>query len=128
MARKQNREDQDADALRYLEAWNVRCPVGTLADLSVRTRDDEQLGAIDGVLVDPVRRRLRYFVVESSARLLRRRYLLCADQPARFECDGTLLRVDADAEELERERFDERSIRRFSDDDVITAMFGNTAA
>jgi hypothetical protein len=128
MAAEQSSDEHHAEALRYLEAGNVRCPAGTLADLSVRTRDDEQLGAIDGVLLDPIRRRLRYFVVESPARLLRRRYLLCADAPARFECDGKLLRVDADADDLERQRFDERSIRRFSDDDVITAMFADPAA
>jgi hypothetical protein len=118
----------DVEHLRYLDAWNVRCPAGTLADLSVRTRDDEQLGAIDGVLVDPVQRRLRYFVVESPARLLRRRYLLCADAPARFECEGRLLRVEENSGDLQRERFDEDAVRRFSDDDMITAMFSNPAA
>jgi hypothetical protein len=114
--------------LRYLEAEHVRCPEGTLADLSVCTRDDEALGAIDGVLVDPVARRLRYFVVESPARVLRRRYLLRADAPATFDRGARRLRVEADAGELEREGFDADAVPRFSDEDVVTAIFGSTAA
>jgi hypothetical protein len=118
----------DVENLRYLEALHVRCPAGTLADLSVCTRDDESLGDIDGVLVDPIERRLRYFVVHSPSRLIRRRYLVAADAPACFENGGRRLRVEANADDLEVERFDERAVRHFSDEDVLAAMFSTTAA
>ena len=87
------------------------------------TADDEQLGLLDGLLVDPASRRVRFFVVERKSALRRRRYLLAADTLATL--DERLLRVEAHAEDLER--FDARTVQPFSDEDVITAMFAEPA-
>ncbi len=87
------------------------------------TADDEQLGLLDGLLVDPASRRVRFFVVERRSALRRRRYLLTADTLATL--DERLLRVEAHAEDLER--FDARTVQPFSDEDVITAMFAEPA-
>ena len=87
------------------------------------TADDEQLGLLDGLLVDPASRRVRFFVVERTSALRRRRYLLTADTLATL--DERLLRVEAHAEDLER--FDARTVQPFSDEDVITAMFAEPA-
>jgi hypothetical protein len=118
----------DTTELRFLEARNVRYPSGTLADLTVRTCDDEKLGEIAGVLLDPTSRRVRYFVVETTTLLRRRRYLLPADTSLTVLDEDKLLRVDARAADLDREQFDAASVRRFSDEDAITAMFSSSAA
>jgi hypothetical protein len=113
--------------LRYMAASDVEHPSGTLAGLTICTQDDEKLGAIGGVLLEPASRRVRYFVVEEPAALRsRRRYLLAADTPAVLDTSDCKLRVDASAGDLER--FDSRSVRTASDEDLVTAMFATPAA
>lgn len=116
------------DELRYLEAHNVRYPQGTLADLDLCTTDDEKLGVIGGVLIDPTHRRVRYYVVESPGWFRVRRYLLPADAPAVVELDERVLRVEAPAADLAPSEFDPASTPRFSDDDLLNAMFPPHAA
>ncbi len=112
--------------LRYIKATQVEHPLGTLADLSMCTQEDEKLGSLKGVLVEPARRRIRYFVVERAEMLRRRRYLLAADTPASIEAGDRKLRVMAHEEDLEL--FDSRSVQNFSDEDLISAMFAYPAA
>ena len=54
----------DEGGLCYLEAGNVELPAGKLADLQLCSRDDQSLGAVEGVLIEPSARRVRYFVVK----------------------------------------------------------------
>lgn len=115
-----------AGNLRYMAAADVAHPTGTLAGLTICTQDDEKLGAIGGVLLEPASRRVRYFVVEDAAMLSRRRYLLAADTPAVLDATDSKLRVDANAGDLER--FDSRSFRTASDEDLVTAMFATPTA
>lgn len=116
-----------AGNLRYMAAADVAHPTGTLAGLTICTQDNEKLGAIGGVLLEPASRRVRYFVVEEPAALLsRRRYLLAADTPAVLDTTDSKLRVDANAGDLER--FDSRSFRTVSDEDLVTAMFATPTA
>ena len=115
-----------AGNLRYMAATDVAHPTGTLAGLTICTQDDEKLGAIGGVLLEPESRRVRYFVVEDRAMLSRRRYLLAADTPAVLDTTDSKLRVDANAGDLER--FDSRSFRAVSDEDLVTAMFATPTA
>ena len=75
-------EQPRPDALRYLDADQVKHPSGTLAGVQVCSSDDQALGAISGVLVEPASRRVRYFVVDRRVALLQRRYMLAADTPA----------------------------------------------
>ena len=120
-------EQPRPDTLRYLDADHVSHPSGTLAGVTVCDPDDQSLGAISGVLVEPASRRVRYFVVERSAALLpRRRYVLAADTPAVLEADDQKLRILSDVDDLER--FDARQVERFSEEDAITAMFAHPAA
>jgi hypothetical protein len=114
-----------ASDLRYLEATQVEHPLGTLAGLSMCTQEDEELGSLEGILVEPASRRIRYFVVERPKMLRRRRYLLAGDTPASIEA-GDRLRVMAHEEDLER--FDTRSVQKFSNEDLISAMFAHPAA
>lgn len=112
--------------LRYLDAEHVSHPSGTLAGVTVWSQDDEKLGAIAGVLVEPATRRVEYFVVERRTSLLSRKYLLPADTlPVLSAGDGKVV-VEARPEDLQR--FDRKLVERFSDDDAITAMFARPAA
>ena len=118
----------DTGDLRYLDAEHVRCPIGTLAGLEVRTADDETLGELDGVLLDPAQRRLRFLVVQAPGLLRKRRYLLPVDAAPHVEGKDMILRVEANAGEMAPERFDARAVRPFSDEDAVTAMFAPRAA
>ena len=114
------------DALRYLDADQVEHPSGTLAGVTVCSSDDQKLGAISGVLVEPASRRVRFFVVDRKGALLSRRYVLAADTPAVLEAEDQKLRILSHIEDLER--FDSRQVERFSAEDAITAMFAHPAA
>src|SRR3954466_2749902 len=114
------------DALRYLDADHVEHPSGTFAGVTVCSQDDENLGAISGVLVEPASRRVRYFVVERTVALFPRRYMLAADTPAVLEANNQTLRILSNVDHLER--FDARRVERFSEEDAITAMFSHPAA
>jgi hypothetical protein len=115
-----------ASDLRYLEATQVEHPSGTLAGLSMCTQEDENLGSLEGVLIEPTSRRIQYFVVERPTMLWRRRYLLAGDTPASIEAGDHKLRVMAHEEDLER--FDARSVQNCSDEDLISVMFARPAA
>ena len=116
--------DRGTMDLRYLDADHVEHPSGTLQGVLMCTMEDEQLGSVDGVLVEPASRRLRYFVVKRTSTLRRRRYLLAADMLATL--DEKTLRVNAHLDDLER--FDLRSVQAFSEEDAVNAMFAPTAA
>jgi hypothetical protein len=115
-----------ASDLRYLEATHVEHPLGTLAGLSMCTEEDEDLGSLEGVLIEPASRRIRYFVVERTTMLRHRHYLLAGDTPASIEAGDRKLRVMAHEEDLER--FDTRSVQNFSDEDLISALFARPVA
>jgi hypothetical protein len=103
-------------------------PAGTLAGLDLCGSDDTKLGTLDGILIDPANRRLRYFVIESQGWLGKKRFLLSADEPAHLERGDSVLRVDVDTHEPWRETFDADSVRSFTEDDLITAIFSTTHA
>lgn len=109
--------------LRYLDAGHVEHPTGTLEGLAVCTEHDEQLGALDGVLIEPSTRRVRYFVVGTDPRV-HDRYLVRADAPVVLDLRGRMLRIGGavDMEPLPG------AMQPFSDEDVMTALFHSTAA
>jgi hypothetical protein len=91
--------------------------------LSLFSKDDQALGLIDGVLIDPATRQLRYFVVEKDRIFNRRRYLVSAEMPAVVLPEEHALRVEIPSDCIERQRFDSRAVPRFSDDDLLRSMF-----
>lgn len=112
----------------YLPASQVQGPVGALSDVRLRTTDDNALGKLDGVVINPAERRVVYFVVRSSSWRGGRRFLVPADVLLHMDADRTLT-VHVRRDELSRcEEFDKRKVREFSDDDVVTAMFARSAA
>jgi hypothetical protein len=112
--------------LRYLDAGHVEHPTGTLEGLSVCTEENEQIGCLDGVLIEPSTRRVRYFVVDTvrPTRNKHERCVFAADGPVVLDLSGRTLRVggSVDMEPL----LD--SVQPFSDEDVMTALFRSSAA
>ena len=108
--------------LRYIGAGNLTTPFGPLDGARMIGAADYTLGRLDGVLVDPRERQVRYFVVERGW-LPRRHYLLSAEA-ARVEREEKALRVDVDQDELNHlPQIHPNALPAFSDDDLIGAMF-----
>jgi hypothetical protein len=114
----------DRSTLRYIDANCVQSPAGALADVDLCDMNGRPIGSLEGVLVDPVERRLRFYVVDSGSRRGPRHYLLPTEWPAQVASDGKALKIDADSDELAGcDEFRESDVQRFSDDDFIAAMF-----
>jgi hypothetical protein len=111
--------------LRFINADRLTTPFGSLDGAELIGPGENTVGRLDGVLVDPLERRLRYFVVESRGWFTRRHYLVGSDT-TRVEPARRALRVDIDADaathlpEVEPETFP-----TFNDDDLIAAMFAS---
>jgi hypothetical protein len=112
--------------LRYLDAGHVEHPTGTLEGLAVCTEQNEQIGCVDGVLIEPATRRVRYFVVDTVRRRhdAHERCVLAADSPVVLDLSERTLRVGGviDMEPLMDQ------VQPFSDEDVLTALFRGSAA
>jgi hypothetical protein len=119
---------QTTAGLRYLQADNVNCPSGNLAEFRVVTADAEALGHVSGVLISPATRRCEYFVIESPGLFSHRRFLLPVDAGAVLEDDGKSLRIPARKDELNLQTYTQHSVPQFSDEDLLTAMFTRDAA
>ena len=66
-------------------------------------------------------------MVEAARLFNKRRYLVSADTPAVMSPEDNTLRVEERFESIERQRFDSRSVPRFSDDDLMAALFAPSA-
>ncbi len=112
-----------AATLRYLDATAVFSPAGELRDFKVSDSLGSSLGRLTGFVVDPAARQLRYFVVEVARWLSKRRYLipLC---PATLEPQRRTVTLDCDpGAKNDWREFDDRQFSRFSDDDLLDALF-----
>jgi hypothetical protein len=113
--------------LCYLDASKVSSPAGELCRLHLISDDNKPLGSVQGVLIDPAQRRVRYYVVKSKGWFANRRYLVPTEAAARVEGGTLRLSVDFDEVSCYRE-FDERLVRDFSPEDAITALFAQRVA
>jgi sporulation protein YlmC with PRC-barrel domain len=119
--------DTAISALCYLDAANVNSPAGALSELDVVTADGEKLGNIAGVVIEAAAGRARYLDVRSSGWLQQRHYLVEADQLAQVDSERKQLRLlSTDVKEIAG--LDPSSLRQFSDDDLLAAMFRSRAA
>lgn len=109
--------------LRYLDAGHVEHPTGTLEGLLVCTDQNEPIGELDGVLIEPATRRVRYFVVDTD-KPANDRCVFSADGPVVLDLPSRRLTVGStvDMEPLPR------AVQPFSDEDVMTALFRSPAA
>lgn len=121
-------EIDENGVLRYLDASRVDSPLGYLGSLEVCGIDDQKLGRVAGVLIDPTQRRLRFYVV-SAAPSPDRTYLLSTDSPACVDPERNLLRFEMEAEDLAQcPEFRRSSTPDMSDDDMVDALFARRTA
>ena len=113
-----------ASQLRFLDNSQLESPL--VEPLDVRTQAGTKIGTFDGVIVDPAERRVRYLVVDRG-RVFHKRCLIPMPA-ARVDAEHHELRIDVDdADPTEWEQFDPVSFPKFSDEDLITAMFAPRA-
>jgi hypothetical protein len=106
--------------LCYLEASRVMGPTGLLTAFDVRTRHDQPLGSVDGVLIDPAERKLRYFVIETPGSLNHCRYLLPVEAAATMNPEGNALRLEMETDDFTAlDEFDSTTVREFTEEDAI---------
>jgi hypothetical protein len=109
--------------LRHLESAKVGTPIGNLDHIPVLSLTEGSLGQLEGVIIDPNARHVRYYVVESPGWLKTRRYLV-PDMPFRLDPDRKALHVDLEADDLSQlPEFDDDEFPAFTDDDFVTALF-----
>lgn len=110
-------------ALCYLDASKVTSPAGVLSELPLLSADGKRLGSIEGVVIEAAARRVRYFEVQLTGWFRHRRCVLEADQLAQVEPDGKALRLCVNVKGKEVADLDPATLRDFSDDDLLLAMF-----
>ena len=118
----------DPSELCYLEASKVTSPAGALSELDVLSAQGQQLGRIEGVVIDASARRVLYLLVRSSRWFGRERYLVPAEQLGQIEGERKALRLRVDLKDEAVQGLDAAALRRFSDEDVLAAMFPTRAA
>ena len=121
------------EPLKYLDAGHVDTPAGRLEGAVLVSPTHEPVGTLDGVLIDPRQRKVRYYVVQSRyveegrGRISSRHYLLPLTA-TRLDRDRRTLEVDLEADEIER--LDEVHLDRlpqFDEGDLMTALFAANA-
>jgi hypothetical protein len=111
--------------LRYIGADHLCTTADSLDGAVLLSPTDTTLGKLAGALIDPLRRRVCYLIVESRSWLRTHQYLLPLDI-TRFDRERKALCVDVEAAALREVHVD--TFERFSDDDLITALFSPVAA
>jgi hypothetical protein len=96
--------------------------------LEVRTRENERIGRLDGIIIDPEERRARYLVVDEDRFLRHHRYVLPL-VATQIDAEQRALRVDVDKDDLtDADEFDASAFPPFSDEDLMTALFARPSA
>ena len=109
--------------LRYIAADRVDTPAGRLSGAVVVCASDGTLGKLDGIVVDPIGRKLRGYIVESRGWISSRRYFV-PPVLARFDRDHGTLELGIGREEASRfDEVDPEAFPSFSDDDLFAALF-----
>jgi len=116
--------ETSASGLRFIDAGRVDTPAGRLNDTVVVNPSHATLGKLTGIVVDPVGRQVRGYVIESRKWLSSRRYLV-PPVPARLDRSGHALEVDLDETQLDE--VGPHTFEQFSDDDLIAALFHSPA-
>lgn len=113
--------------LSYLDASKVSSPAGILSELDVLNAEGRRLGSIEGVVIDAAARHVRYLSVRLSG-WFGRLYLVPADHLGQLEAERKALRLRGDLRNEAVHGLDAAALRKFSDDDLLAAMFSPRAA
>jgi sporulation protein YlmC with PRC-barrel domain len=117
----------DTSELSYLDASKVISPAGALSELDVLNTEGRRLGSIEGVVIDAAARHVRYLFVRTAG-WLGRQYLVRADQLGQIEGERKALRLFVDLKNVAVHGLDVAALRRFSDDDLLAAIFAPRTA
>lgn len=120
--------EQVDSGLRYIGAEDVEIPAGRLAGAMLVSPQAETVGSLDGIVIDPVGRHLRFFVVRPHASIAFRRHLVPATA-ARLDSEHKALHMEIEPGDLAR--FPEvrsDTFPPYSDEDLIAALFPPRAA
>ncbi len=115
--------DLPLSALCYLEASKVDSRAGALSELALVTTEGEPIGRIAGVVIESAARRVRYYDVRATG-WRRRHYLVKADQLAQIDSQKGVLRLLC-TDIAEVYDFDAEGLHRFSDADLLAAVFSS---
>jgi len=119
---------ESVEHLKYLDAHSLDTPAGRLDGAVLVSPTHATLGRLDGVLIDPRHRKVRYYVFEARDRFSSHHYLLPLTA-TRLDCNHRTLEVDIEADEMQRlDRVEPDTLPRFSDDDLIAALFHSSAS
>lgn len=112
--------------LRYLSADQIRGPLERFDHVDVRNEHGDSIGKLDGIVIDPPTRQMRYLVIDVESDRNHRRYLV-PPTTSRLDADHQELRIDLDKEDVEQcVGFEAGAFHRYSADDLIAAMFPDT--
>jgi hypothetical protein len=110
--------------LRYLDANHLDTPAGRLDGAVLVSPAKARLGTLEGILVDPQHRQVRYYVVARKRGPFSSRHYLLPLTATRLDRDRHTLEVDVEADDIPQlAEVDPDDLPRFSDDDLLTAMF-----
>ena len=116
-------DDLDRGQLCYLDAASVKGPFPTCDGVGVWNDQDGMIGRLDGIVLNPESRQVRYLVVAARTAFRRHRYLL-PFRDTRVDVQHRAFRVDAHKRDLAScERFEPEAFRFFSDGDLMAALF-----
>ena len=104
--------------LRYVGVKEIAAGSGKSEHIAVCNDADEELGTLDGIIVDGASQQARYAVIDSGGLFVHRRYLLpLADM--RFDDAACVLRVDISKPVASRyPAFDRDDFQRMSDSEL----------
>ena len=111
----------DYPSLRYIDASHVESGVTDLTGFEVLTSHGKKLGDLDGLIVDPPERSIRYAVVDRGGRHRRER-LLVPLTVAQLDMDRKALQVDLEGE-IDCAEFEAGTFPEFSTVDTQSAIF-----
>ena len=120
-------DDLDRGRLCYLDAASVQGPFPTCDGVGVWNDEDGMIGRLDGIVLDPESRHVRYLVVAAGRTFRRHRYLL-PFLDMRVDVQHHAFCVDAHKSDLACcEKFEPGAFHAFSDDDLMAALFPKSA-
>ena len=117
-------EMADEPNLKYMRAAHVEGDGLPLCGLPVETESHQNLGRVDGVIVEPSTRRVHYLVIDGDdvGRYLMPIRTICLDP------SNQTLKVMDEPDPTGWEPFDPDAYDEFGDEDLLTALFACPAA
>jgi ferritin-like metal-binding protein YciE len=117
-SREGARDVRQWSRLRYLDVDDLDDSAFNYRELTIRNRSNEDLGALDGFIVENATGRPLYYVVDSGGWFVGRRYLIPVGQVS-FEATRKALVVDLDRDTIKRyPEFSTAAFMAMSDDEV----------